>query len=176
MSHPPGDDAGPGRPRRRRATPEPTPGQRALALLVRREHSRKELTRKLRSRGVERSEAQAAVDRMADAGWQSNERFAEQLVRSRAAQGHGPIRIRAELATHGLDDASIRAALEGDGQGEAHDWRRLACELARRRFGQELADDRNLQRKAGEFLIRRGFTIEQMRRAIGPCAFDDDFD
>ena len=176
MSHPPGDDAGSGRPRRRRATPEPTPGQRALALLVRREHSRKELTRKLRAKGVDRSDAQAAVERMAEAGWQSNERFAEQLVRSRAAQGHGPIRIRAELATHGLDDATIRAALEGERQGEAHDWGRLARDLARRRFGRGLADDRCLQRKAGEFLIRRGFTIEQMRRAIGRDAFDEDFD
>ena len=41
---------------------------------------------------------------------------------------------------------------------------------------QGLADDRDLQRKAGEFLIRRGFTIEQMRRAIGRDAFDEDFD
>ena len=171
MSQPPGDDAGSGRPRRRRATPELTPGQRALALLVRREHSRKELTRKLQTRGVTREDAQAAVERMAEAGWQSNERFAENLVRSRIAQGHGPLRIRAELATHGLDSEAIRTAMEG----EDHDWARLAHELAHRRFGPGLGEDRALQRKAGELLIRRGFTVEQMRRAINGDPFEDDF-
>ena len=171
MSQPPGDDAGTGRPRRRRATPELSPGQRALALLVRREHSRKELTRKLLARGITREDARSAVERMAEAGWQSNERFAENLVRSRIAQGHGPLRIRAELATHGLDREAIRTAMEG----EDHDWARLAHELADRRFGPGLGEDRELQRKAGELLIRRGFTVEQMRRAINGDPFEDDF-
>src|SRR6478735_6519133 len=48
----------------RRPRPEPTPAQRALGLLVRREHSRKELTRKLTARGVEQEAAVAAVDKM----------------------------------------------------------------------------------------------------------------
>ena len=172
MTEPPGDDAGTGRPRRRRGTPELTPAQRALGLLVRREHSSKELARKLQAKGVSRDEAKAAVDHMTEAGWQSNERFAESLVRSRAAQGHGTIRIRAELATHGLGDEAIRAALDGFEE----DWSRLAQGMVRRRFGDALHEDRALQRKAGEFLIRRGFSIDQMRRATGGSPFDDDFD
>ncbi|MBE2210764.1 MAG: regulatory protein RecX [Xanthomonadaceae bacterium] len=172
MTEPPGDDAGTGRPRRRRGTTELTPAQRALGLLVRREHSSKELTRKLRAKGVSRDDAKVTVARMTEAGWQSNERFAESLVRSRASQGHGPIRIRAELATHGLGDDAIRAALES----VEEDWSRLAHGLVRRRFGEALHEDRALQRKAGEFLIRRGFSIDQMRRATGSSPFDDDFD
>ena len=172
MTEPPGDDAGTGRPRRRRGTPELTPAQRALGLLVRREHSSKELTRKLQAKGVSRDDAKATVERMAEAGWQSNERFAENLVRSRAAQGHGPIRIRAELATHGLGEEAIHAALDGFEE----DWTRLARGLVYRRFGETLHEDRAQQRKAGEFLIRRGFSIDQMRRATGGSHFDDDFD
>jgi len=69
-------------PRRgRRARPEPTPVQRALGLLVRREHSRKELVRKLRGRGVEPEAAVAAVGRLAEEGWQDDARFAASLVR-----------------------------------------------------------------------------------------------
>ena len=172
MIEPPGDDAGTGRPRRRRGTTELTPAQRALGLLVRREHSSKELARKLQARGVSRDDAKAAVACMTEAGWQSNERFAENLVRSRAAQGHGPIRIRAELATHGLGEDAIRAALDSIDE----DWTRLARALVQRRFGEALFDDRALQHKAGEFLIRRGFSIDQMRRATGGSPFDDDFD
>ena len=172
MTEPSGGDAGTGRPRRRRGTTELTPAQRALGLLVRREHSRKELTRKLRAKGVASDEAKAAVEQMTEAGWQSNERFAEQLVRSRASQGHGPVRIRAELSTHGLGDEAIRATLDAFEE----DWTRLARGLVERRFGESLHGDRTLQRKAGEFLIRRGFTLDQMRRATGGSPFDDDFD
>lgn len=109
---------------------------------------------------------------MAEAGWQSNERFAEQLVRSRAAQGHGPLRIRAELASHGLESDAIRAALDGFDE----DWNRIAFDLVQRRFGTDLHRDRERQRKAGEFLIRRGFGIDQMRRATRSSEFDEHFE
>lgn len=153
---------------RKRRGPEPTPGQRALSLLVRREHSRKELARKLTARGVDKDEAQAAVDRMTAEGWQSNDRFAEQLVRSRANNGYGPLRIRAELGTHGLDREAVAAAMDSyDG-----DWAENARDLVRRRFPGG-ADDPALRRKAADFLIRRGFSGDQVRSA---ARFDPDED
>lgn len=152
-------------PRRKR--PEPTPVQRALGLLVRREHSQKELIRKLAARGVHSDAAQAAIDKLRDAGWQDDARFAENLVRSRAAAGYGPIRIRAELVTHGLDRDAIAAALDAF-EG---DWNENACDLIRRRFGGMLADDRATRHKAGDLLIRRGFGSDHVRAAT---RFDPD--
>ena len=59
------------RPGRRSRRPrEQTPLQRALGLLVRREHSRKELGRKLKARGVDPEAVDAAVARLAEDGWQ----------------------------------------------------------------------------------------------------------
>lgn len=154
-------------PRTRRPRPEPTPAQRALGLLVRREHSRRELTRKLTARGVETEAAQAAIDKLADAGWQDDTRFAEQLVRSRAAAGHGPLRIRAELATHGLARDAIATAMDGyDG-----DWLENARDLVRRRFGAIAADDRAIRHKAADLLLRRGFGSDHVRAAT---RFDPD--
>src|SRR5690606_10209656 len=101
-----------GRTRKRKRPPQ-SATQRALGLLVRREHSRKELTRKLVGRGVDPAEVEAAVDKLADAGWQDDERFAESLVRNRAGSGYGPIHIRAELGTHGLDSDAVAAAMDG---------------------------------------------------------------
>ena len=164
---PPDDDmpAAPAAPGKRRR-PELTPAQRALGLLVRREHSRKELTRKLTARGVEADDAQAAVERMTAEGWQDDARFAELLVRSRANNGYGPVRIRAELGMHGLDRDTIVAAMDAyDG-----DWAENARDLARRRFPGRL-DDRAIQRKAADFLLRRGFGGDQVRAAI---RFDED--
>lgn len=147
--------------RQHRKRPEPTPTQRALGLLVRREHSRKELARKLAARGVEPEAAGAAIDKLADAGWQDDGRFAEQLVRSRAAAGQGPLRIRAELATHGLAREAIAAAMENhDG-----DWLDSARDLVRRRFGAIADGDHATRRKAADLLLRRGFTSEHVRAA-----------
>ena len=154
-----------GRPRR-----ETTPAQKALALLVRREHSRPELTRKLLARGVAAEEADAAVAKMAEAGWQDDVRFACSLARSRAVGGQGPLRIRAELASHGMDEAAIAAAFAALAEAGEDDWRGRARELARRRFGPEL-ELLPVRRKAADFLLRRGFDGDCVRAAI---RFDPD--
>lgn len=148
---------------RKSKRPELTPVQRALALLVRREHSRKELARKLGERGIGQEAAAAAVDRLTREGWQSDARFAEMLVRTRVAHGQGPVRIRAELATHGLDSETIESAM-GTFDG---DWRQVALDLARRRFGLELTSaDMARQRKMADFLYRRGFDADAIRVAL----------
>ncbi len=149
-----------GKGRRRR--PEPTPVQRALALLVRREHSRKELIRKLVARGVSSEDAAAALDRLAGEGWQDDDRFAESLVRTRVASGYGPRYIEVELETHGLGSAQVARALatfEGD-------WRALAADLVARRFGAERLEDLAAQRKAADLLLRRGFDGDAVRAVL----------
>lgn len=156
-----GDGVASSAPKRRRR-PEPTPLQRALGLLTRREHSRLELARKLQQRGVERDQADAAIDKLADAGWQDDGRFAESLLRSRAGSGYGPAYIRAELATHGLGGEVIAAVMEGF-EG---DWIENARDLLQRRHPQALAGDRDARRKAADFLLRRGFGMDQVRAAM----------
>lgn len=150
-----------------RARRESTPAQRALALLVRREHSKPELTRKLLARGIEPAEASAAVAKMAEAGWQDDVLFACSLVRSRAAGGQGPVRIRAELASHGLDESTIVSAFAALAEAGEDDWQRRARELVRRRFGPDLGM-LPIRRKAADFLLRRGFDGDCVRRAVQP--------
>lgn len=147
--------------RSRRKPKEQTPLQRGLGLLVRREHSRRELARKLQARGVEPEAAAAAVERLAGEGWQDDRRFAESLVRSRAAAGYGPLHIRAELGTHGLDSELVRSAMETF-EG---DWTARARELVQRRFGESGPVDLAQRRKAADLLARRGFDADSIRAA-----------
>src|SRR6476659_307944 len=149
--------------RRRR---ESTPAQRAVALLVRREHSRKELALKLRARGIDPAEADAAVEKVASAGWQDDTRFACSIARTRVAAGYGPLYIRAELASHGLgEDVITRAFASLDEAGEI-DWVDVARAQVRRRFGEQAGLTTPLQHKAAGYLMRRGFGSDSIRSAI----------
>jgi regulatory protein len=135
-------------------------------LLTRREHSRQELSRKLVHRGVEAGEAQAAIDKLAAAGWQDDARFAESLVRNRASSGYGPRHVRAELGTHGLGAEAIALAMDAF-EG---DWRAHARDLVARRHPTAQSGDRAAQRKAADLLLRRGFGMEHVRSALGGAA------
>ena len=118
---------------------ELTPAQRALGLLARREHSRKELTRKLAARGVRSDEAArggATADR-ARAG-RTMRVSPNSLVRTRVgarlrADPH-PRRTGAPMAWTTTPIAAL--ALDDAGEG---DWRQVARDLVRRRFGAGLA-------------------------------------
>lgn len=151
---------------KRRRRPEPSPALRALGLLVRREHSRPELARKLAARGVAAEEAAAAIDKMAAAGWQDDTRFAISLARTRACNGYGPLRIRAELATHRLAPETIAAAFAALAEAGEDDWPALARDLVRRRLGTDVAANMTLRRRAADLLMRRGFGGDSMRAAI----------
>lgn len=134
----------------------------ALGLLSRREHSRRDLGRKLARRGVASEDAQAAIDRLADASYQSDRRFAESLLRQRVGQGYGPRHIQAELGTHGIPADTIRELLDGP------DWDAVARDLVARRL-RDPADPDARRRVAG-LLQRRGFGGDTVRRLLGRLA------
>lgn len=153
------DDRKPGG--RRKGRPPPDPAQRAIGLLARREHSRRELKRKLTTRGVEADEAEAVLEKLAARGWQDDDRFAQTLARTRAGMGHGPLRIRAELGTHGLSSEQIEAAVAA----LELDWAEQARQALSRRFSPADLADPARRRKAAEFLFRRGFDHDSVRAA-----------
>jgi regulatory protein len=140
--------------------------QRALGLLVRREHSATELKRKLRGKGVEADALDSALETLQRQGFQDDRRYAEALVRSRALAGHGPVRIRAELRMNGVPGADIDGAFEA-AEGDGLDWAEIAGRVAAR-FGPGLHQARGgeglkLRHRAIAFLLRRGFSQEQAR-------------
>ena len=152
---------------------KPSAYHKALGLLARREHSRRELKLKLTRGGYEGDEAGEALDRLGEQHYQDDDRFAEVLVRSRAAQGYGPMRLRAEPKSHGLSDARIRAVLDEAGV----DWDASALAQLRRRFGAGSAPDREERARRAQFLLRRGFpaaTVRSVTHADVDDAADDE--
>jgi regulatory protein len=136
--------------------------RQALGLLVRREHSRSELQRKLRARGADPVEAATALDTLHGQGYQDDARFAEMLIRTRIGGGYGPLHIRAELGVHRLDaDTALQAMIDAE-----PDWPALALQALQRRFGGRAPRDRAEALKRGHFLQRRGFDASCIRYAL----------
>ena len=135
---------------------------RAIGLLARREHSRRELSRKLSRANVDAALVDGTLDRLAEQGLQSDERFAAALVRRRAESGHGPLRVLAELKEHGIAAALAEEALAAS----ETDWCETASAAREKRFGPLPPDSaRDLARQM-RFLQYRGFTSEQVRFAL----------
>jgi regulatory protein len=147
--------------------------QQAMGLLVRREHSRRELKQKLRLRGKENEEIEAALETLSRQDFQNDERFAMALARSRQAAGYGPVRIRAEMAQHSLGSELITQTI----QALPGDWLQTAQGLIRRRYRQKINADASQGRKAVDFLLRRGFDQKTAFQAVklGECSEDADF-
>jgi regulatory protein len=134
----------------------------ALDLLARREHSRRELTRKLAARGFPDDIAASALDGLERSGALAEARFTETFVRSRVARGQGPARIRAELAQRGVADDDVEGALRGAGV----DWLATIRAVRRKRFGPELPRDFRERARQARFLEYRGFGSAQIRAAL----------
>jgi regulatory protein len=136
--------------------------QQAMGLLVRREHSRRELKQKLRLRGKENEEIEAALETLSRQDFQNDERFAMALARSRQSAGYGPLRIRAEMTQHSLSSELINQAIEA----LVCDWLEMAQGLVERRYLRKIQADPSQSRKAADFLLRRGFDQKTAFTAI----------
>jgi regulatory protein len=159
-----------GRSRKPAEGPQPTAYQRALGLLVRREHSRKELGRKLTEKGIAREELDLALETLRRQDFQNDTRFAAALARSRSSSGYGPARIRAELSQHGLSRDEVATALEACETG----WDEAAKQLVQRRYAGKDLKDPTLRRKAVDFLLRRGFEQRCAYAAVNARPDGDD--
>lgn len=148
----------------------PDPYRKALELLVRREHSRRDLQRKLGLKGADPEAAAAAVEKLAGLGYQDDSRFAASFARDRAAAGYGPVRIRQELSVHGLDPVQVQVALAAC----ERDWADLARTQIARRFRPAELDDPARRRKAIDFLLRRGFDHDSAWAAVRHRPDDED--
>lgn len=131
----------------------------------RREHSRSELRTKLVMKLREKDltgehDPDELLDKLTEMGLQSDQRFLEGNVRMAAASGRGPGWVKQKLYRHNLDSEAVSQALA---EVDDTQWEKEAYDLARRRFGQG-PYAMPLRMKAGNFLIRRGFSIDLARR------------
>lgn len=125
--------------------------EKALELLSRRQHLRRELERKLRARRFESEDVDYALDRAAELGYLDDLECARELARVRVERRQeGPARLYATLSRRGADADTARRVVDelyADGETEplegaaskwlrSHPWDRdrLARHLNRKGF------------------------------------------
>ncbi len=131
----------------------------ALRLLARREHSARELTHKLTRRGWPETVVENLLSDLAEAGLQSDQRYAESYARSRSEKAYGPMRIRAELGERGIDRALIDKTL----RELEIDWFERAATWYERRYGTEPPSDLQEKSRRQQAMARRGFDQATIR-------------
>ena len=141
----------------------------ALKLLARREHSRRELAQKLALRGIDPQLAADALNRLADAGYLSDQRYAQARVNELLRRHYGPLRAQADLRSHGVDDDTIASVVDA----EHPDWY-AACRAVRvQKFGRSPAANTPQRARQQRQLQARGFTGAQIRAALTHVTDDD---
>lgn len=141
---------------------------RALRLLARREHSRRELERKLAPHAADSQELEALLDEFIARGWLREPRVAEQVIHARRSR-FGSGRIREELRAKGVAEEVVASLLPElrDGDFEA------ASAVWRRKFRAPPATNTERARQI-RFMQGRGFAMETILKVIRSAGADDD--
>jgi regulatory protein len=141
----------------------------AMDLLARREHSYRELCDKLSQRSDDAGLIRQVIDQLAGEGLQSDARFAEVYLRSRAQRFYGPQRIKTELRERGIDEGIVAAAL----RTADIDWQGNLEKLVFDKFGLKPTSDFKERAQRMRFLQYRGFAVDAIHRIVANPDLDD---
>jgi len=138
----------------------------ALRILTGRDHSRYELTRKLKQRGFKPQDIEKAVSECERLDYINDERTAGVYINQMIRKGHGLNRIRHEMKKKGLRGQRIQNVLAeiASDIDEAHGAERI-LEKNIKRFDRE-GDLKKRRDKIYRFLYARGFSLDTIRKLI----------
>ncbi len=141
--------------------------ERALRLLGTRPLSRKELTDKLREKGVSAEDAEDAADYLKSVGYLDDARYAASLARHYAQKGYGPGRVRQELYRRGVPRELWEEALAE----LPEDTEAIDALVDRRLRG--VRPDPKERKRLTDMLLRRGFSWDEIKNVLGRYEFYD---
>lgn len=125
-----------------------------LRLLMRREHSQKELLNKLLIKGFDKDKVLPVIEELTQQGWQNDSRYAESYARHRILKGYGPVSISYELSQNGVMSVDLEEIV----QSVAGSWMELLEQVYTKKYDTDTALNFNEWAKRSRFLLHRGFT------------------
>jgi len=140
----------------------------AERILAIRNHGKTELERKLLTRGFERLEVEALLDKLEKIGLLDDAAYAEELARGELDRGHGLNYIRAKLRRRGIFFAPPSLNLEREAESLAHFMKRKGISRTSLTGGPERA-------KTIRFLRGRGYTTAALASAASGRWSEENF-
>lgn len=135
----------------------------AYSLLARREHSRKELYRKLSQReNCADISIHALLDKLEAENLLSVERYAEAVVHSGLQRGYGRLKILKKLRENDIPGALIDRYLN---QADIN-WHEQIHQVRVKKVGECISDDYAERARLSRFLASRGFETELIREEL----------
>jgi len=130
---------------------------RALRHLVRREHSRAELARKLAPHAQSQEALDALLEQLVSRKQLSDERFAEERARM-LSRKYGPAKIRHDLKSKGIAEEIVERIAPVDELAQAR-------AILSRKYT-EPASTREERARRARFLQSRGFSMDVIARLL----------
>jgi regulatory protein len=151
----------------KRKNAKPSPRARALKLLARREHTRRELAAKLAPHVEDPNEIEALLDDFTARGWLSEARVVDQVLHTKRGR-FGSARIRQALLQRGVSETLVGSALDAL-KGSELEAARAVWSRKYRAAGSTRAD----QARQVRFLQSRGFSLDIAMRIVRKPGHDD---
>lgn len=141
---------------------------RAAMLISRTLVSRAELIQRLRQKGERPQDCEAAAAWLEELGMLDDAKTAVTVARHYTAKGYGRKKIESELFRRKIPREYWSAALAEPGDGTEE-----LDRLVERRLRGKEPDEKELHRLQG-YLLRRGFSWQQVKEALERCGAEDD--
>jgi len=143
---------------------------RAVRWLSLREHSRKELERKLAAYSQDPQEVENVLMDLEKEGWQSDQRFVEAFESSKS-QRHGSRLIADSLRERGIDEHLIRESMQRLKESEEQ----RAWQVWQKKFASTgMPSDAKEYARQARFLASRGFDAAVVRKVLSGKFQPDD--
>jgi regulatory protein len=142
----------------------------ALNLVSRRAYSENSLKRKLTQRGYNTDITDKVLVRLKELNYLNDNNYAKNYALYLYKKGKGSFLIKPELERQGLDKDSIKEAL--DYIKEENEPFEIILKVLKTKFKNFNNKDKNETKKVIAFFLRRGFTFEDISKAIRDVIFE----
>ena len=130
---------------------------KALDIISRREHSKKELTDKLAKKYDFPELVDSVIYGLLEKNLLNDYRYSESYVVARKRKGFGPKKIGYELVSRGVNEITASEVIDAEGG-----WRDAALKAFNKKYKAGISKDFKEQNKQKVFLQNRGFSFEEI--------------
>ena len=130
---------------------------KALDIISRREHSKKELTDKLAKKYDFPELVDSVIHNLLEKNLINDCRYSEAYVVARKRKGFGPKKIGYELVSRGVNENTASEVIDAEGG-----WNEAALKAFNKKFKAGIGSDFKEQNKQKVFLQNRGFSFQEI--------------